>query len=78
MQDNEFVPSDVTVAAGGIELVNEGESPHTFTVEGSDVDVQVDAGSTTTTTIDLEPGTYTLFCSFHRSDGMEGTLTVEA
>ena len=78
MRDNEFVPSDPTISAGGVELVNEGESPHTFTVEGEDVDVEVEAGQTTTATVDLKPGTYTLFCNFHRTQGMEGTLTVEA
>lgn len=78
MRDNAFVPSDPVVAAGEVELVNEGESPHTFTVEGEAVDIQVDAGQTATETIDLAPGTYTLFCEFHRAQGMEGTLTVEA
>jgi plastocyanin len=77
MRDNEFVPADPTIAAGQIELVNEGESPHTFTVGGQDVDVEVEAGGSTTATVDLDPGTYTLFCSFHRTQGMEGTLTVQ-
>lgn len=78
MRDNEYVPSDPTIAAGQVELVNEGEAPHTFTIEGEDVDVEVEAGASTTTTVDLEPGTYTLFCSFHRGQGMETTVTVEA
>jgi plastocyanin len=37
----------------------------------------VDPGTTTTQPIDLAPGTYTIFCAFHRSDGMQGSLTVE-
>ena len=78
MQDNTFAPSDPVIVAGEVELVNEGEAPHTFTVEGEAVDIQVDAGQTVTETIDLAPGTYTLFCEFHRAQGMEGTLTVEA
>jgi plastocyanin len=77
MRDNEYAPADPVVAAGELELVNEGAAPHTFTVEGQDVDVEVEAGSTATTSIDLEPGTYTLFCEFHRSQGMETTLTVQ-
>jgi len=77
MRDNAFVPSDPVVSAGEVELVNEGASPHTFTVEGEDVNVQVEAGQTVTETIDLAAGTYTLFCEFHRGQGMEGTLTVE-
>lgn len=75
--DNAFEPSDPVVAAGDVELVNEGEAPHTFTVEGEDVDVEVEAGQTATAIIDLDAGTYTLFCEFHRAQGMETTLTVE-
>ena len=78
LRDNEFAPADPVIAAGTVELVNEGESPHTFTIEGEDVDVEVEAGQTATATVDLPEGTYTLFCSFHRSQGMEATLTVQA
>ena len=76
MRDNEFVPSDATVAPGDVELVNDGESPHNLTIEGEDVDVDVDPGARVTEALDLAPGTYTIFCAFHRSQGMEGTLTI--
>jgi len=75
--DNEYEPTEPVIATGDVELVNEGESPHTFTVEGEDVNVEVEAGQTTTATVDLAPGTYTLFCEFHRSQGMETTLTIQ-
>jgi plastocyanin len=75
--DNQFEPSDPVVAAGDVDVVNDGSNPHTFTVEGQDVDVEVQPGETATASVDLEPGSYTLFCEFHRSAGMETTLTVE-
>ena len=74
--DNSYEPSAPVVSSGDIELINEGESPHTFTIDGQDVDVEVEAGKTATATVDLPAGTYTLFCRFHRSQGMETTLTV--
>jgi plastocyanin len=78
MRDNDFVPADATIAAGEVELVNEGESPHNFSVEGESINVDVEAGKTVTESIDLAAGTYTMFCELHRAEGMEGTLTVEA
>ncbi len=74
--DNEYSPADPVIASGELQLTNQGESPHTFTVEDEDVDVEVEAGAEATETIELAPGIYTLFCEFHRSQGMETTLTV--
>jgi plastocyanin len=77
MVDNAFEPSDPTVAAGDVQVVIDGAAVHTFTIDGQDVDVEVEPGGSATATVDLEPGSYTLFCRFHRSSGMETTITVE-
>jgi plastocyanin len=78
MVDNEFQPADLTVAAGTeLQLSNEGQAGHTFTVTDGGIDEQVEAGQTSTATIDLDPGTYDFVCTFHESTGMTGTLTVE-
>lgn len=77
MRDNDYAPIDPVVGGGELALVNEGQSPHTFTVDGEAVDVEVEAGSQATASIDLEPGTYTVLCQFHRAQGMETTLTVQ-
>ena len=78
MADNVFEPAELTVAAGSeLELSNDGENPHNLTIEGTSIDEDVDAGGSSTVTIDAEPGTYTMFCEFHRSGGMEGTVTIQ-
>ncbi|HEX2090155.1 MAG TPA: cupredoxin domain-containing protein [Actinomycetota bacterium] len=78
MRDNEFVPSSFTIQAGSeITLQNDGQAPHTFTVEGQTIDQEVQAGETETESIELEPGTYDFVCRFHEAAGMTGTLTVE-
>ncbi len=78
MRDNEFVPSEFTVQAGSeITLQNEGQAPHTFTIEGENIDHEVQAGETETESLELQPGTYDFVCRFHEAAGMVGTLTVE-
>lgn len=78
-----FEPAALTVPAGKVtvELTSEPSAPHTFTIEEpGDVEVvRAQGGQTATGTIDLEPGTYTFYCSIpgHRQAGMEGTLTVQ-
>lgn len=78
MIDNEFDPASLTVGAGdSLEVSNDGANPHNITIEGTDVDEDVDPGQSTSVTIDAEAGEYTMFCEFHRSGGMEGTVTVQ-
>jgi uncharacterized cupredoxin-like copper-binding protein len=66
-----------------IELVNDAAVPHDVAIEDSDGETigktDTITESSTSTTVDLEPGTYTFYCSVpgHRQAGMEGTLTVE-
>jgi plastocyanin len=78
MVDTEFQPADLTVSAGTeLQLSNEGQAGHTFTVADGGIDEQVEAGQSSTATINLDPGTYDFVCTFHESAGMTGTLTVE-
>ena len=75
MVDNAFEPSSLSVAAdSSLTVTNEGQAPHTFTVEDDGIDEQVDAGQSTTVDIALEPGTYGFVCNFHPE--MTGELTV--
>jgi plastocyanin len=79
LKDNAFDPAELSVAAGSqLTLKNEGANLHNFSIDGQDVDKDVNAGETETEDVleDLQPGTYTFFCKYHRSLGMEGTLTI--
>jgi plastocyanin len=75
-----FEQTDVSATAGSItiDFTNMSSLPHDVTIEGDGGTDEI-TGSTTSTTVDLDPGTYTFFCSVdgHRAAGMEGTLTVK-
>jgi plastocyanin len=77
-------PSDPTVSAGTVtfNISNDGEFVHNLEVEGNGVEEVSDdfqPGQSGKLTVDLEPGTYELYCAIgdHAEQGMEGTLTVE-
>lgn len=78
--DDEFAPACLTVLGGqGLKLANRGGSVHNFSVEGSDVDIDVPPGDTVRTEAiagAVEPGTHTFFCEYHRARGMEGQITI--
>jgi plastocyanin len=73
-----FMPKTVKVDSGDTLEVRNGNArtPHTFTVVGEDVDLELAPLTSETTTIDLGPGTYQLICRFHEQLGMQGTLQV--
>ena len=64
-----------------IDFTNMSSVPHNVTIEGNGASGGTDTitGSSTSPTIDLQPGTYTFFCSVdsHRQAGMEGKLVVK-
>ncbi len=78
--DFEFVPSVFAMRTDqNITIVNEGQTVHNFTIEGTVADIDTPAGETTALEAiggAAEPGTYNLFCKYHRSQGMTGTIYV--
>jgi plastocyanin len=73
-----FDPSTFTVQSGDTITIKNGNAntPHTFTIKGTDVDVSNDPLASQDVTIDLAAGTYEFICTFHVQSGMKGTLTV--
>ena len=78
MADFSYEPSCVEAAPGdSLEIVNDGQSPHTFTVEsdGAQTEVDVPAGEQATLTVpDLAAGTYRVVCTYHPQ--MEAALRI--
>jgi Copper binding proteins, plastocyanin/azurin family len=83
--DPAYSETDVAALAGlvTIDFHNRQSISHDVKIEDSEGEVLGGtnrvSSRTTTASVDLEPGTYTFFCSVpgHREAGMEGTLTVE-
>jgi len=74
IQNFAFHPDCFSVAAGSsISVENDDTTTHTFTVDGSDVNVSVDGGANGSATAP-DPGTYAFHCNIHPT--MTGTLVV--
>jgi plastocyanin len=73
---------EATAGKVTIDFTNDSSLPHNVKLEGPGVEdegTDTVTGSSTSVTLDLQPGTYTFFCSVdgHRAAGMEGTLVVK-
>jgi plastocyanin len=83
--DLAFDQKDVSAKAGSvtIDFDNKQSLQHDVKVESSAGQelggTDLVSSGTASATVDLQPGTYTFFCSVpgHREAGMEGTLTVK-
>jgi plastocyanin len=76
--DNSFTPTFVEGDAGAtatVALTNAGDRRHTFTIDGTDVDVTLDPGASDEAEVTLpDSGSLTFYCRFHRNAGMQGAL----
>ena len=83
--DLAYEQKDVSAKSGSvtIDFQNNESIPHDVAVEDSSGQelgaTDLVASGSSTATVDLQPGTYTFFCTVpgHREAGMEGTLTVK-
>lgn len=65
------------VSAGGTLFVDNQEMfRHTYTVPGTDIDLDLPANGAARTVVDLAPGTYDVRCEIPGHDAMQGTLEV--
>jgi plastocyanin len=72
---------EATAGSVTIEFTNDSSISHDVKIEGNGVNGEGTdevTGGNTSATVDLQPGTYTFYCSVdgHRAAGMEGTLVV--
>jgi nitrite reductase (NO-forming) len=76
MEDVRFGPDSLELPAGStveIELTNDGDQAHNFTIEDLDVSSgTVDPGEVVTVTFSVPDGTTTFVCTFH--PGMDGEI----
>jgi plastocyanin len=83
--DLAFEQKSLDAKAGSVtvDFNNQQAIPHDVAIEdssGSEIgQTELVSSGSSSTTVDLKPGTYTFFCTVpgHREGGMEGTLTVK-
>ena len=79
-----ITPADPSVKAGSVtfNVSNDGSTVHNLEIEGNGVEEETEdlqPGSSGQLTVDLQPGTYEMYCSIdgHEDLGMEGEVTVQ-
>ena len=75
------MPSSISSGHVTFEITNDGTETHAFEVEGNGIEEEIEElepGSSATLEVDLEPGTYEVYCPVdgHRDMGMELDLEV--
>jgi len=72
--------TEVPAGVVAFELTNDGTMRHDLVLTGGPggATAVIGSGETATLTVELEPGTYTIYCSVsnHRAQGMEFEITV--
>ena len=78
VQGLSFTPDDASFAKGTTVTLDNSQSSedHTFTVNGTTIDVVLHSGEKKKVTLKLSPGTYIFVCTYHEFEGMTGQLTI--
>ena len=81
LDDDYFEPTVLEGEPGQtvrLELKNEGEAGHTFTIDSQNVDQEVEPGDEAEVDVTIpESGVVSFYCKFHKSAGMAGALAVK-
>jgi plastocyanin len=78
--DYYFKPTVLEGTAGQkvtLELKNDGQVEHTFTIDAQGIDQDLQPGDTAEVTVTIpKSGAVSFYCKFHKSSGMAGALAV--
>jgi plastocyanin len=77
VDDFYFAPTFVEAEAGAtvsVELFNEGDIGHTFTIESQGIDIALDPGQRETVDVAIDGEIVNYICTIHVSGGMQGAL----
>jgi len=82
LDDNYFKPTYIKAAPGAtvtVELENEGDNPHTFTLDDGSIDQKLDPGAKASVEVTIpDDGILRFSCDFHGAMGMQGAFYTEA
>lgn len=80
IEDNYFSPTVIKGKPGQrvlVSLENESQSPHTFTIAGTYIDMQIQPGGLSEVPVKLpKSGNLSFFCTFQKKNGMAGVFNV--
>ena len=80
LDDFYFEPTVLGGKAGEkvtLELKNEGQTEHSFTIDSQGIDKDVQPGDEAEVTVTIpKSGVVSFYCKFHKSSGMAGALAV--
>ena len=82
LDDLYFAPTFIKAKPGSqvdISLKNEGEVKHTFTIDETSTNVELEAGQNSSVKVTLPAtGALAFYCSIHIESGMQGAFSVSA
>lgn len=81
LDDFYFEPTVLEGRAGEkvtLELKNEGQDEHSFTIDAQNVDKDLEPGDEGEVTVTIpQSGVISFYCKYHKSSGMAGALAVQ-